>query len=410
MSSSTARPSTWWNCCPVRRSDLPRLGARLDADYRGDRALVLYATLLDRDATADFTRALDQVGAALKTGGPGPALRLRCKPLQEDSVEMAIESGTLERRADGTLVGKGKEGEEFQGTFTVKVRSKLDHVSFENARSAFVVSKEFQTADFDTPRAAATLALTDIEIGPGWTAVEAALEVGPVALRRTVGSALKAFAKGRDPGVVAGELELQLQVDRKSVVILPEDVGAFSTDQSIFEDPSPAVQSRVYRLQELFQEKFVEDTLDLVPGRVPVRIEMAYSPISAGILVGVVIVPSLLLLVLGIGYWHAWSARYQLLGEGLDGRPFRVRPTRVVRGANGVIGTLRQFPPLFWFDAARGWDAEGRTRLKLRRTGGVLSLRRKADGTRLRVRVNRVFGRDQAAGGQVRRIGGPRPL
>jgi hypothetical protein len=378
----------------------------LASDYRGDRAVVLYAALLDREAKEDFRKAVDRVAAALERYQPRRTLRLRCKPLQEDSVALEVESGTMERLPDGTLRGKGREGQVFHGTFTIKVRSKLDHVTFYNARPTFAAS-EFKTVDFDTREVQASLAEKDIqEIGRGWTGIEAALSLEPVRLRRNFTSALKAFAKGKQPGVLEGDLTLKLAVDRKSVVIVPEDVRAFTTDRSIFEDPSPEVQSRVYRLQELFQEKFVEDTLELVPGQVPVRIEMAYSPVSAAILVGTVVLPLVVILALVLAYFSLFRARFQLIGEGCDGRPFRIRGSRPVRGSAGLLGSLHQIPPLLWFRAAHGWEvgprgssatAPGNPKAKrpnkplwLSREGGAIDLRRRSDGLRVRLKLVRV--------------------
>jgi hypothetical protein len=377
--------------------------SRLTDNYAGARAIVLYAALLDLGAEKEFRTALDRVGAQLEHQRPHTHLRLRCKPLQLDAVAMEIESGSMRLAPDGTLEGKGREGDTFTGTFKIRLRSNMEHVQFLNVRPQFETSEFFRTADFDTREVRPTLSERNIEeINRGWTGLEATLSLQPVRLERTFSSSLKALAKGKDPGVIEGYLTLGLEVDRKNFVILPEDVREFSTTANIFEDPSASVQSRVYRLQELFQEKFVQSHLRITPGRtpvagasrpepgrVPVRIFMTYSAVPAFIVVGEVLLPLILGMAALLALWRIWGTRYQIVGSGFDERPFRVRASRPVRGPAGLLGTLHQVPPFLWFTAASGWNVEGGKRHRLSREGGPLELSPRSGGSRLRFQVIR---------------------
>jgi hypothetical protein len=371
--------------------------------YTGTRAVVLYAALLDLRAEKEFHAALDRVGALLDRQRPRALLRLRCKPLQLDSVTMDIEGGSMRLAPDGSLEGRGREGETFTGTFKIRLRSNMEHVQFRNVRPMFETSEFFRTADFDTREVRPTLSERNIEeIGRGWSGLEATLSLQPVRLNRTFSSSLKALAKGKDPGIIEGYLTLGLEVDRKNFVILPEDVRAFSTAANIFEDPSPEVQSRVYRLQELFQEKFVESHMRIQPGRepapgdsrsepgkVPVRILMSYSAVPAFMVVGEVVLPLALLLAAALALWRTWGTRYQIVGAGFDERPFRVRVSHPVRGSSGLLGALYQVPPFVWFSAAPGWNVDGGRRRRLSREGGALELSPRSGGPRVRFQVIR---------------------
>lgn len=377
--------------------------SRLTSDYSANRALVLYAALLDRDRREDYQRALDRMAEAVDAhgSGSGEALRLRCKPLR-DSVELQLEPGTMQVD-DGVLLGRGNEGQPFRGTFEIKLRSRNEGVRFRNAVPRFEVGDAFQTTDFDTKEAEATIEQRTIdEIGSDWQSIHGELILEPVRLRRTFGSALRAFAKGERPGVVAGSLLLRLDVERESVVIDPEDVRAFSTER--LDDASVAVQSRVYRLQDLFQGKFVEERLELWPtargdeilftadeqpgGQVPVRVDMAYSPISALILFLGVGLPILLVVAILVYLLRGWNAQYVLIADGASERPFRVRTSHGVRLAGDRLGVLYQVPPLLWFRPAGGWNLASKSMLS--RSGDSVEVKRRSDGRRVKFRLERL--------------------
>ena len=376
----------------------------LTDSYVGDRALVLYGALLDETQHDAFTRSVDRVRKRLEENRPQAVLPLRCKPLNIDAVAMEVADGSMKLGPDRVLEGEGREGEVFRGNFFIRLRSKMPHVYFSNVRPTFTASP-FQTTDFDTREVVSSLAERNMEkIGEGWQGIEATLSLQPVRLERTLSSASKAFAKGKEPGILEGYLTLALRVDRRSVVIVPEDVQRFSTDGRIFEDPSASVQSRIYRLQELFKGKFANDSLEIHPspepsglaeagvaGRVPVRIRMHYSPASAFVLLGYVLGPLLAVGAFLSLAFAAYRARFRCDADGFDGRPFRIVWTHAVSRSAGPVGTLFHLAPFLWFTAAPGWTiGTGRTK-RLSRNGGTVVLKKRS-GEELSLRFVRVRG------------------
>lgn len=378
----------------------------LTRNYRGDRAVVMYAILLDKERHQEFDQAVGQVSAKLGETRPGQSMKLRVKPLQLNTVHMEFAGGTM-RKEGHYLVGHGVEGKPFEGTFRIQLQAETKSIHFKNVRPRFGTSEKFTTVDFYTKSVEPHIERKTIdEISDDPVSLDAVLRLEPVRVKRTIGGAMKAFAKGKKPGVLEGYLTLLLDVDRRSVVINPSNVESFSTDR--YDDPSEDVQSKIYRLQDLFREKFVDDTLTLRPtvqgqkilleedpskvaGRIPVRIEMAYSPISAVILVGSILVPALLLLALCLTLWRFWNVRYELSGDVRSDRPFRVGLSRPIRGEDGILGSLHRFPPMFWFTPNSGWNREdGTGPQRLGGHGGTVHLKRKSDETTVRFDVKRV--------------------
>lgn len=374
---------------------------RLTSDYSAARAVVLYAALLDPAQTQRYQDALDRFAAAVERSLPRQVLRLRCKPLQ-DSVELQLVPGSMQV-VDGVLVGTGSEGEPFRGSFEIQLRSDNEGVRFRNALPHFEVARPFRTADFDVQPADATIDQRMIEeIGSDWESIQGELALDPVRVRRSFGGALRAFLKGDDPGVVEGALRLSLEVERESVVIDPEDVRGFSTDR--LDDASVEVQSRVYRLQDLFQGKFVEERLLLWPaasgdeilfteqpeetrGQVPVRVEMSYSPISAGILFLTVALPIALVAAIALFLLRQWNTKYVLVSAGANDRPFRIGAGHAVRVGGQKLGTLHQAPLLLWFRPAAGLRVTSKRFFP--REGGAVELQRR-DGKVERFRFERL--------------------
>lgn len=391
---------------------------KLTDRYRGQRALVLYATYLrpPESPAESHMEHLQRVRRAFEAWPEVSSLQLRCKPLSFDSVEMELipEDG-FTMAADGALEGRGKEGEPFHGRFAVRLRSKLDHVEFRDAIPNFSTSGFFHTSDFDTFKLGSKVEESRIpSIGQdSWAGFDVTLKLEPARLERTWASALKAFGKGPEPGVLKGSMLIEVEVERRSVVIVNEDVEEFSTGRDVFADDSPHVQSRIYRLQELFQEKFIESHLKLhparipepegaLPGTIPVRIYVTYSPANAAVLVVYLLGPFVALIIVGLILAAIFNARYQIEGGGVSNQPFKVSPSAVVKGDAGVLGTLYRVPPFLLFKASSGWvvaksldtEPKGKRVWKsLPQIGGDLVLIRRAGGERVFLKVQSVKGR-----------------
>jgi hypothetical protein len=261
--------------------------AALGGTYENLRGLLVYALLLDDQDQEEFERAVTGFQERfMRSFGSNELRRIMVKPLEQDTVTASLLPGD-KFKVDGNKIvgGDFEEGKPIHGNFKLELVSNLGHIKIDRAEIDVNAGK-FSTGDFTDSDLIPKISPRELEnfrSGPqNKKEFTVTLDFNGV---HTV-NGLKSWwhSMNENRGYLDGNVQVSIKVPPQSFALVPESVGDFSTNKDIYEDSSPEVQKRIYKLDGLVQKMIPNQTFNVQPrignhsdGQIPVHLSVAYS-------------------------------------------------------------------------------------------------------------------------------------
>jgi hypothetical protein len=279
----------------------------LAAHYEGQRGLLVYALLLDPLAQAEFERITQEFQTRFRPSGSNELQRILIKPLEQDTVTAKLIGGDKFRvENDSQLVaGEFNYGAPIKGDFKIELTSKLGQMKVSSAQIDVRVPNKFHTGDFTESEITPTFTPHDIHnFEPeNKRIINVSINAPGVHIRHSPMTWWNSMRRNR--GDIDGHIQVMINVPGQNFDVVSNLANEFSTTHDIYNDPSPGVQSRIYKLDDLVKKMMPQRPVDIRPrignsvdGMIPVRLQVLYTKRPLGLLLLLLALLALLLIVL----------------------------------------------------------------------------------------------------------------
>jgi hypothetical protein len=289
--------------------------------YNNKRGLLVYAILLDAAAKDAFRETVRQFAEHPFNRSLGKDFqRVSVKPLESDTITAKLVPGDKLRVVNDQISGGDfEEGKPIRGDFKLELTSQLGQIKIDNAAIQVDKVDEFETGDFVAtslvPRITPN-SVKDFSPGPqNRREFVVTFELSSVHMRKTLSGLWNSIRNKR--GYVRGKIRVKINVPPQRFSLVPELIQEFSTERDIYQNSSPEVQRRIYKLNALVKRMIPDAPLTLHPevsnnsdGVIPVSLSVKYPVWPTFLLIG--LAAFLLLVPLAAMVWIKRQPQYRL--------------------------------------------------------------------------------------------------
>jgi hypothetical protein len=295
----------------------------LTPSYEGPRGLLVYAMLLDERAREEFERSTSEFQARFQKRGMGDTRRILIKPLEQDTITAKIIPGKKFRVENGgqLIAGDFEEGAQINGKFRIELTSQMGQMKIRKGDIDVQVRDKFHTGDF-----------TESEVKPDFDPhfienfapknvqpIDVEINAPGVHIRNNLISWWNCITHKR--GDITGDIQIIVKVQPEKIDVVSALTNEFSTQADIYQSADPAVQSKIFKLDDLVKKMMPERPVSIRPrignsadGTIPVRMAVLYPKWPVVALIALVLGLILLLLLL----WRLFGRQplYRLTWDG----------------------------------------------------------------------------------------------
>jgi hypothetical protein len=296
-------------------------GREYGVPYNNKRGLLVYAILLDASAKASFAETVKNFTEQPFNRALGKDFqRISVKPLEHDTVTAKLIPGDkLRVRDDQISGGDFEEGKPIRGNVKLELTSQLGEIKIDDATIQVDKVDQFETGDFVTNSLVSTItpsSVKDFSPGPhNRKEFVVAFDVSSVHMKKTLAGMWNSIRNKR--GYVRGKIRVTINVPPAKFSLVPELIKEFSTERDIYQNPSPDVQRRIYKLNALVNRMIPNAPLTIQPqvsnnseGLIPVSFSVKYPVWPTFAVIGLATI--FLLLPLTAILWVNRQPRYRL--------------------------------------------------------------------------------------------------
>jgi hypothetical protein len=255
--------------------------------YNNKRGLLVYGILLDAAAKESFRETLRQFAEQPFNRALGKDFqRISIKPLEHDTITAKLVPGDkLRVGGDQITGGDFEEGKPIRGNFRLELTSQLGQIKIDDAAIQVEKIDEFETGDFAASSLVPKITPTTVkEFSPGPQNHKDFLvtfELSGVHMKKNLAGMWRSVKNNR--GFINGKIRVTINVPPQKFSLVPELVKEFSTERDIYQNASPEVQKRIYKLNALVNKMIPDAPLTIQPqvannseGLIPVSLSVRY--------------------------------------------------------------------------------------------------------------------------------------